>query len=90
MSDCPCLRSSLSLRPEYLHRADIVGNGQEVLEALHRQPYDLVLMDVHMPKMDGFSATEQILQQWSAAQRPKIIAMTANAMAGDRDRPPSH
>jgi signal transduction histidine kinase/DNA-binding response OmpR family regulator len=68
------------------YRADIVGNGQEVLEALHRQPYDLVLMDVHMPTMDGFSATEQILQQWSAAQRPKIIAMTANAMAGDRDR----
>jgi signal transduction histidine kinase/DNA-binding response OmpR family regulator len=68
------------------YRADIVGNGQEVLEALHRQPYDLVLMDVHMPKMDGFSATERILQQWSAAQRPKIIAMTANAMAGDRDR----
>ncbi len=68
------------------YRADFVSNGLEVLEALRRQPYDLVLMDVQMPEMDGLSATEQIHQQWPAVQRPFIIAMTANAMQGDRDR----
>ena len=68
------------------YRADLVGNGYEVLEALHRQSYDLVLMDVQMPEMDGITATRRIREQWSAADRPTIIAMTANVMAGDRDR----
>ena len=68
------------------YRADFVGNGCEVLEALHRQPYDLVLMDVQMPQMDGLSATRHIHEQWDKAERPTIIAMTANAMRGDRER----
>jgi PAS domain S-box-containing protein len=73
------------------YRADIVANGLEVLEALRRQAYDLVLMDVQMPEMDGLSATRQIQQQWSADnniiewKRPWIVAMTANAMQGDRE-----
>lgn len=67
------------------YRADVVGNGLEVIEALGRQPYDVVLMDVQMPEMDGFQATQQICQNWPAALRPHIIAMTANAMAGDRE-----
>ncbi|MBW4682444.1 MAG: PAS domain S-box protein [Microcoleus vaginatus WJT46-NPBG5] len=68
------------------YRADIAGNGLEVLEALHRQPYDVVLMDVHMPEMDGLEAARQICQQWDdPKQRPQIIAMTANAMQGDRE-----
>ena len=68
------------------YRADFVGNGYEVLEALHRQPYDLVLMDVQMPEMDGLTATQRICEQWPTEKRPTIIAMTANAMKGDRER----
>lgn len=67
------------------YRADVAGNGLEVLQALHRQPYDVVLMDVQMPEMDGFTATRHICQEWSQSQRPRIIAMTANAMQGDRE-----
>jgi CheY-like chemotaxis protein len=67
------------------YRADVVANGLEVLEALARQSYDVILMDVHMPEMDGLEATRRICQQWSTAHRPWIIAMTANAMQGDRE-----
>ncbi len=66
------------------YRADIAGNGLEVLEALRRQPYDVVLMDVQMPEMDGLTATEHICQEWHVGSRPQVIAMTANAMEGDR------
>jgi signal transduction histidine kinase/CheY-like chemotaxis protein len=65
---------------------DVVSNGLEVLEALHRQTYEVVLMDVQMPKMDGLTATRRIVEQWpSPAERPWIIALTANAMKGDRE-----
>jgi signal transduction histidine kinase/DNA-binding response OmpR family regulator len=67
------------------YRADIAGNGLEVISALHRQHYDVVFMDVHMPEMDGLSATRHICQEWSPTARPWIIAMTANAMEGDRE-----
>ncbi len=67
------------------YRADVAGNGLEVLQALHRQSYDVVLMDVQMPEMDGLTATRRICQEWSQSQRPRIIAMTANAMQGDRE-----
>ncbi len=67
------------------YRADLAGNGLEVLEALQRQPYDVVLMDVQMPDMDGITAAERICSQWSETERPRIIAMTANAMHGDRE-----
>jgi signal transduction histidine kinase/FixJ family two-component response regulator/HPt (histidine-containing phosphotransfer) domain-containing protein len=63
--------------------ADIVNNGLEVLEALDRQSYDVVLMDVQMPKMDGLTTTRQICQK--LGNRPCIVAMTANAMQGDRE-----
>ncbi len=66
------------------YRADIAGNGLEVLEALHRQTYDVVLMDVQMPEMDGLTATERICQEWPVGKRPQVVAMTANAMEGDR------
>ncbi len=68
------------------YRVDVVANGLEVLEALHRQSYNVVLMDVQMPEMDGLTATSYICQEWSMSSRPRIIAMTANAMAGDRER----
>jgi signal transduction histidine kinase/ActR/RegA family two-component response regulator len=66
------------------YRADAVANGLEVLQALERQPYDLVLMDVQMPEMDGLEATKRI-RGMSTAGQPYIIAMTAHAMKGDRE-----
>jgi CheY-like chemotaxis protein/HPt (histidine-containing phosphotransfer) domain-containing protein len=67
------------------YRADVAGNGKEVLEALHRLHYDVVLMDVQMPEMDGLEASRQICAEWPPGLRPRIIAMTANAMQGDRE-----
>jgi signal transduction histidine kinase/HPt (histidine-containing phosphotransfer) domain-containing protein/ActR/RegA family two-component response regulator len=67
------------------YRADVAANGLEVLDSLTRRPYDLVLMDVQMPEMDGLEATREIHAVWPEAERPRIIAMTANAMAGDRE-----
>ena len=67
------------------YRADLAGNGLEALQALERQAYDVVLMDVQMPDMDGLDATRAILQRWDQAARPRIIAMTAGAMKEDRD-----
>jgi PAS domain S-box-containing protein len=67
-------------------RADVTANGHEAMEALKRQVYDVVLMDVQMPEMDGLEATRRICQLWpDATKRPWIIALTANAMQGDRD-----
>ncbi len=68
------------------YRADVVGNGLEVIESLSRQPYDVILMDVQMPELDGLETTRQIVARWPADSRPRIIAMTANAMRGDRER----
>jgi PAS domain S-box-containing protein len=67
------------------YRADVAGNGLEVLDALLRQPYDVVLMDVQMPELDGLETTRRIGLDMPLAQRPWIIAMTANAMLGDRE-----
>lgn len=67
------------------YTADVAANGIEVLEALARQSYDVVLMDVNMPEMDGVEATKQITKRWGNDGRPYIIAMTANAMEGDRE-----
>ncbi|MBW4537879.1 MAG: PAS domain S-box protein [Myxacorys chilensis ATA2-1-KO14] len=66
------------------YRADVACSGFEVLDALRRQAYDVVLMDVQMPEMDGLEATQTICAEWAVEQRPRIIAMTANAMRGDR------
>ncbi len=67
------------------YRADVAANGLEVLEALRRQHYDVILMDVQMPEMDGLEATRCILKDWPSDRRPRIIALTANAMQGDRE-----
>jgi len=68
------------------YRADAVSNGLEAISALRSAPYDLVLMDVEMPEMDGLTAAKQICQEWGASERPYIIAVTAYAMAGDREK----
>ena len=67
------------------YHADLAANGIETLEAVERQPYDVVLMDVQMPEMDGLEASRQIVARWPVGQRPRIVAMTANAMQGDRE-----
>ncbi len=67
-------------------RPDVAANGLEVLEAVRRQTYDVILMDVQMPEMDGLEATRRVVAgQPDAAKRPWIIALTANAVQGDRE-----
>ena len=68
------------------YRADIAGDGREALARLERTPYDVVLMDVQMPEMDGLEASRAICARWAAGARPRIIAMTAEAMQGDREK----
>ena len=67
------------------YRADVASNGREAIEALERQPYDVVLMDVQMPELDGLDATRQICERWPEETRPHIVAMTANALPEDRE-----
>jgi signal transduction histidine kinase/ligand-binding sensor domain-containing protein/CheY-like chemotaxis protein len=67
------------------YRVDIASNGREVLDALRRRPYDVILMDIQMPEMDGVEATRQIRASGTTADQPYIIALTANAMTGDRE-----
>ena len=66
------------------YRADVAANGLEVLEALERQSYDVILMDVQMPEMDGLEATRLVRQRWPDKEGPRIIAMTANVTKDDR------
>ncbi len=75
---------ALHLLQQLGYSADIAKDGLEVLEAVNNRAYDVVLMDVQMPKMDGLEATRQIIES-HRVPRPRIIAMTANAMQGDRE-----
>ncbi|WP_341897691.1 ATP-binding protein [Ferrovibrio terrae] len=68
------------------HHCDIAGNGIEALAALDREPYDLVLMDIHMPEMDGVTAMQQIRAMPPPLSQIPIIVLTANAMQGDREK----
>jgi CheY-like chemotaxis protein len=67
------------------YRADLASNGIEAVESVQRQTYDVVLMDVQMPELDGLDATRQICTLMPNGERPRIVAMTANAMQGDRE-----
>ena len=67
------------------HHAELAASGREVLEQLSRSAYDVILMDVQMPEMDGLETTRAICARWPAGERPRIIAMTAEAMEGDRE-----
>ena len=76
---------ALRLLQQMGYRADLASNGIEAIESIERQFYDVVLMDVQMPEMDGLEATRRIVERWPDAIRPRIVAMTANAMQGDRE-----
>ena len=78
-------RLALRLLEKLGYRADVAANGLEAVEAVERQVYDLVLMDVQMPEMDGVEATRHILERWPEDDRPWIVAMTAEVMRGDRE-----
>ncbi|MEO1560703.1 MAG: ATP-binding protein, partial [Cyanobacteria bacterium J06632_19] len=67
------------------YQPDIANNGLEALSALRHQSYDVVLMDMQMPEMDGMTATQYICQEWDISVRPRIIALTASAMLSDKE-----
>ena len=75
---------ALRLLEQMGYRADVAANGRETLHAVERQTYDVILMDVQMPEMDGLEATREIVARWPA-DHPYIIGLTANAMQGDRE-----
>jgi CheY-like chemotaxis protein len=76
---------ALRLLQQMGYRADLASNGLEAVESVERQTYDVVLMDVQMPELDGLDATRRICARMAEGKRPRIIAMTANAMQGDRE-----
>jgi CheY-like chemotaxis protein/anti-sigma regulatory factor (Ser/Thr protein kinase) len=76
---------ALSILRQMGYRADVAANGLEAVESVARQRYDVILMDVQMPDMDGLEATQQIIAKWEPEARPRIIGLTANAMQGDRE-----
>jgi CheY-like chemotaxis protein len=72
-----CQRLALAMLQRLGYKADAVNNGLEVLQALERQKYDLVLMGIVMPKMDGITATEQMFRHFPISALPRIVAITA-------------
>jgi signal transduction histidine kinase/CheY-like chemotaxis protein len=68
------------------YRPDVAANGREAFDAVRRQPYDVVFMDVQMPELDGLDATRLIRSDPGIARQPRIIAMTAETMVGDREK----
>jgi PAS domain S-box-containing protein len=76
---------ALRLLGQMGYRADVAANGIEAIDAVERQTYDVVLMDVQMPELDGFEASREINRRWPGDRRPRIVAMTANALQGDRE-----
>ncbi len=85
--DHPTNQRIIKLMLERLgYRPDIVGNGQEVLDALRIQRFDAIILDVQMPDMDGLTAAREICRLFPKEKRPWILAMTANALEGDREK----
>ena len=77
---------ALGMLANLVYAADAVSNGHEVLRALDQRSYDVVLMDIQMPEMDGLETTRHIGERYEASERPWIVAVTASAMKGDRER----
>jgi CheY-like chemotaxis protein len=75
-----------ALLTHFGHHVDVVGDGAEAVTAVQRVPYDLVLMDIHMPEMDGVEATRLIRGLPGEVSDLPIVALTANAMKGDREQ----
>jgi signal transduction histidine kinase/HPt (histidine-containing phosphotransfer) domain-containing protein len=76
----------LSVLQKLGYRAEVANNGLEVLHALDRKAYDIIFLDVQMPEMDGLETTREICKRWPREKRPCIIAMTGNALLGDREK----
>jgi len=76
----------LKILESFGYSAMVAINGKEAIDILENEPIDLIFMDIQMPELDGFEATKIIFEKYPAASRPKIIALTANALEGDRER----
>lgn len=76
----------LSVLAKLGYRADVVNNGNEVITALENKVYDVLFLDVQMPVMDGLDCARQICSRWTRDKRPVVIAMTGNALIGDREK----
>jgi CheY-like chemotaxis protein/HPt (histidine-containing phosphotransfer) domain-containing protein len=76
----------LSVLQKLGYRADLAANGTEVIKAIEQKPYDILFCDVQMPEMDGLECARQICKRWSRDKRPIIVAMTGNALMGDREK----
>ena len=76
----------LSILARLGYQAELANNGLEALKILHEKPFDAVLMDIQMPEMDGETAARHIRMDFPPAQQPRVIAMTANTLTGDRER----
>ena len=86
VEDYPTNQKMITLMLQRMgYQADIANNGLEALTALRRQFYDVVLMDMQMPEMDGITATHYICQEWDISVRPRIIALTASAMLSNKE-----
>ena len=68
------------------YEVDIAENGLRALEKLREQPYDVVFLDMQMPELDGLATATRIVEEWPRARRPRLIALTANAVSGNRER----
>jgi len=76
----------LSVLQKLGYRAEVANNGLEVIQALEQKAFDIIFLDVQMPEMDGLETARQICQRWVTDKRPRIIAMTGNALLGDREK----
>jgi signal transduction histidine kinase/HPt (histidine-containing phosphotransfer) domain-containing protein len=76
----------LSVLAKLGYRAELAGNGTEVVKALEQRTYDMLFLDVQMPEMDGLECARQICHRWTRDRRPIIVAMTGNALMGDREK----
>jgi CheY-like chemotaxis protein/HPt (histidine-containing phosphotransfer) domain-containing protein len=80
------LKVGLSVLQRLGYRAEVANNGLEVLKALEVKPYDVLFLDVQMPEMDGLECAREICRRWSRDRRPVVVAMTGNALMGDREK----